>query len=145
MKKIIALGAVLILFFCCSSDDDDSNSTPNTETLESKILGTWSYTAVQVNGADTGLEEGDCMLENTITYNANNQINYEVHNEDSTGNCLQQSFTDAWFIDGENSYISVQPGDDVMVEFFVEFIDENSILLSYNDDDPDIVITLVKL
>lgn len=108
------------------------------------MLGTWKYTAVQVNGVDTGLEEGDCMLENTITYNANNQLNYEVHNEDATGNCVLQTFTDSWFIEGDTAYISVQPGDDVMVEFFVDFINEDTMVVSYDDDGPEIAITLTK-
>lgn len=142
MKNTLILSTMICFFLACSSDDDAGN----TLTLESQMLGTWKYTAVQVNDTDAGLEEGDCLLENTITYSANNQLTYEVHNEDASGDCLQQSFTDAWFIDGENSYISVQPGDDVVVQFFVDFINEDTMILSYEEyGDPEISITLVKL
>lgn len=133
MKKSLILLSLILLLAC--SSDDDSNPDNNVEfSLEEKLLGTWQLIGVYVYGTEIELEEGHCLFDNKITYKTNNEITYNLvaFIDDE---CIYIDSDEFWIVESENTYISVDPGDDSEIIFTVDFVNENEFLLSRDDFD----------
>ena len=133
MKKSLILLSLILLLAC--SSDDDSNPDNNVEfSLEEKLLGTWQLIGVYVYGTEIELEEGHCLFDNKITYKTNNEITYNLVSfiDDE---CTYIDSDEFWIVESENTYISVDPGDDSAIIFTVDFVNENEFLLSRDDFD----------
>lgn len=142
MKKLFfTLFAVLLLAACSSDDDASSNETG----LQTQLLGVWQYTSVSFNGELVDLEEGHCILDNKITYLENDELIYDAASAGFGNICEYATFESFWLVQSENSYLSTEPGDDVGIEYTVDFLSENEIILSYEDSFDDLFeIGLIK-
>jgi len=137
MKKITFLFA-LVFLTACSTDDDAGTSL----SLEDRLLGTWQYVALLIDGQDLGLEEDHCVFDNKITFRTNNEVFYEF----VTLNCDAIESEEFWLPQSDNTFISVMPGDDEGIVFTVNFINDNKFNLTYTLDegDPEISIDLER-
>jgi hypothetical protein len=145
MKNTILFCSLIFLFFACSSDDDNANSPPDEPNLESKLLGTWKYAAISINGTALPLDDDNCLLDNEIIYSPNSELIYNLASLNGNEDCNYSVFETFWIVESPNTYLSALPGSDEGTLINVEFLSDNRILLEFIDNEVTVETELIRI
>ncbi|WP_330442051.1 lipocalin family protein [Flavobacterium sp. C4GT6] len=135
MKNLLLTGLITITLFSCSSDDNNQPS-------QDKIIGSWQKTSLVVEGVNQNLS--NCQLQTVYNFNASqNSFWSNIYEENFEGECTLFTEDGDWEKLSESVY-TVYTESEGTVNYEVEFPNDNTLKLTYNDgsvEQPHLAVT----
>ena len=127
MRKFLLVAmAISVTAISCGEDRED-DTTPQ-QTLNQKIVGTWTITKKESNGVNVPASN-PCQNHGNFVFNADKKL-YENHNSVVNNNCITETDNYTYTIDETSSKVTAKNSYGDQLVYTVSNLTNNSMVLT---------------